>query len=116
MSKCKICEKDIRTKNDLFVIANGLFAIPKPYHKKCYLSKSNENKIKKKHRLINSEAMYISIVIQLVFVAVFGVILFKSEPDSIYTMIAFPMALLMVVIIAELIQKVYSAIMFERKI
>lgn len=115
MSKCKICEKDIRAKNDLFVIANGLFAMPKPYHKKCYLNKSNESKIKKKHRLINSEAMYISIAIQLVIIAVFGFVLFRSEPDSLGTMIAFPMALLMVVIIAELIQKAYSFIMFERK-
>jgi len=116
LSKCKICENDIRAKNDLFVIANGLFAIPKPYHKKCYLNKKNESIIKKKHRFINSEAMYISIAIQLVIVAILGVVLFTSEEGSLATMVAFPMALLMVVIIAELIQKVYSFIMFESKL
>lgn len=116
MNKCKICEKDIRNKNDLLVIANSLFAKPHPYHRKCYLHKSNESKIKKKHRLINSEAMFISIAIQLIIVAIFGVILFRSEVDSLGSMIAFPMAMLMVVIIAELIQKAYSFLMFERNL
>lgn len=116
MSKCQICEKDIKSKNDLFVIANGLFAMPRPFHRKCYLHKSNESKIKKKHRLINSEAMYISIGIQLIIIAIFGVILFRSEPDSLGTMIAFPMGLLIIVIVAELIQKAVSFIRFERHI
>lgn len=115
MNKCKICDKDVRSKNDLFVIANSLFAKPHPYHKKCYLNKNNEKNIKKKHRLINSEAVFISIAIQLVVVVIFGIILFKSEPDSFTSMIAFPMALIMLVIVAELIQKGYSYFMFERK-
>lgn len=116
VEKCKICEKDIRSENDLFVIANGLFAKPHVYHKKCYLNKKNESKIKKKHRLINSEAMYISIAIQLLIVLIFGFILFRSKPDSFASMIAFPMAMLMIVIIAELLQKTYSYFMFEKKL
>lgn len=114
MSKCKICGKDIRNYKDLFVIANSLFAKPNAYHSKCYLSKDNENKVKKKHRLINSEALKISMVIQVVIVLFFAFILFGSEPDSLATMIAFPMALLIVVIAAEFIQTLYSYLRFEK--
>ena len=114
MTTCNMCQKEIRKKEDLLVIANGLFAMPKAFHRKCYLHKDNELKIKKRHRLINSEAIYISLVVQLILVLVFAFILFKSEPNSAASMIAFPMALLIIVMIAEIIQKMYSLIRFEK--
>lgn len=115
MIKCTICEKDIRNKESMIILARGLFGRPKPYHEKCYLKHQEDKGIfKKKMRLVSNAALYMALSIQGLLAVLFGFMLFNSEPGSTMSLIAFPLALLIVVMIAEVVQRVHGYIMYEK--